>query len=258
MGFNYLHVERKSPSVIDIRLNRPEKRNALNLGMMQELCAVFGSLQNDPEARIATLGGMGKTFCAGLDLQESAQPEYAEKMAMAVSAMLTAIYMSPLVTIAVLQGDAIAGGAGLVAACDFAVATPEARIGFPEIHRGLVAALVSTLLCRQLCLRDVRQLLLTGDLVDAARALEMRLVTHLAPADQLPAALIGLVSRILRGSPHAIKETKALLHQLAPTPFAHAIETALATYNQVRLSDDAKEGAAAFLEKRAPRWSTRH
>jgi methylglutaconyl-CoA hydratase len=254
MSYRYLQID-KSPGVIArISLNRPEKRNALNLEMMQELCEVFAELQADPQVRIVVLSGEGKVFCAGLDLAESIQLKNVKEMAESVSRVLTAIYFSELVTIAILEGDAIAGGGGLVAACDFAIAADDVRIGFPEVHRGMVAAVISALLCRKICQRDVRHLLLTGDLISSQQACDMRLITYVVSRGVIWNTVNELTDKILKGSPNALKESKKLLCKLAPTELSRDMRIALDVYDNIILLDDAKEGIAAFLEKRDPNW----
>ena len=254
MNYRYLQIDKSTPEIVCISLNRPEKRNALNIEMIQELSEAFQLFPQDPTLRIAILYGTGKTFCVGLDLLESIQTQSIEKMAEAISQMLTTIYSSPLVTIAVLEGDAIAGGAGIVSVCDFAIAAEDVRMGFPEVHRGMVAAVISVFLCRQMPHRSVRQLLLTGDLIDSKQACELGLISHAVARNNLFEGVNDLTQKILKGSPYAFQETKKLLHKLAPTELTHDLETALKTYERVRTSGEAKEGIAAFLEKRDPSW----
>jgi len=254
MTKQFLTMKKIDESTIVVGLNRPDKRNALSLDLMSDLCEVFEALQDHPSYRVIVLTGEGKTFCAGLDLQEAADINLVEKMSQHVARLLTAIYSSKLVTIAALQGSAIAGGAGLVAACDCAVMAINAQIGFPETRRGLVAAQVAPLLRRQISMRDIRELLLVGNLVDAERALSMGLVNRVVEPEWVMTEALNLAERILLGAPEATKETKRLLDSLEPTDFYKDMEIAISFHHAARHSAEAKEGIAAFLEKREPSW----
>lgn len=254
MSYEHVIVKGLDHEIITIALNRPEKRNALNLQLMEELSSIFEELQHQTTRRVAILTGQGEAFCAGLDLREAADTTLVEKMAQHVARLLTAIYTSKLVTIAAVQGDAIAGGAGLVAACDYALMANGARIGFPETRRGLVAAQVATLLCRQIRMRDVRELLLVGELIDSQQAHAIGLVNRSVDKEILLEEARRIADHILLGGPEAIRDTKHLLDKLDPTNFFKDLETALSFHQSARQSAEAKEGVAAFLEKRPPNW----
>jgi methylglutaconyl-CoA hydratase len=170
---------------------------------------------------------------------------------------LSALVHSPKVTIAAAHGAAVAGGAGLLLACDLAVAAGDLRVGFPEVRRGLVAGMVMTLLRRRALERDARELLLTGELVDAERALAMGLVNRVVAPEKLVPAAELLAMEVVQGGPQAIAHTKALFNRLWPRPFADDLEEALALHKEVRVSSEAAEGMLAFLEKRSTRWAPR-
>jgi methylglutaconyl-CoA hydratase len=160
------------------------------------------------------------------------------------------------VTIAVVHGAAAAGGAGLVSACDMAVAAAGARIGYPETRRGLVTGLVMTFLRRQIRERDAREILLTGEMLTAERALAIGLVNRVAPTPE--AALDearSLADSVLQGGPLAVSRTKALLAGLWHRPVREDLEGALGAHIEARDSAEAAEGIAAFREKRLPRWA---
>lgn len=255
MTYRYLTVKSLGETIVSVNLNRPEKRNALNTILMEELSSVFEELQHHLSRRVVIISGQGEVFCAGMDLQEAADPMLVEKMAQHVARMLTAIYTSKLVTIAAVQGDAVAGGAGLVAACDYALMAHEARIGFPETRRGLVAAQVATLLCRQMRMRDVRELLLLGELIDSQKAVSMGLVNKAVDKEVLMDEARHIADQVLLGAPEATRETKRLLDKLNPANFFKDLETALSFHHSARQSAEAKEGVSAFLEKRPPNWN---
>jgi len=245
-----------SGPVTTITLNRPDKRNALNVELLTQLGAAIIAAQADASQRILVLRGAGTVFCSGLDLEEAAQPDRAHASADLVAQGLRTLSATRLVTIAAVQGAAIAGGAGLMSACDFAVATQDAKFGYPEVRRGLVPALIMTFLRRQLRERDARELLLLGKPFDAAHAHAIGLVNRVV-ADEaaLETELKTLVSSLLQGAPEAVAETKKLLAELWPVPVSTDLDHAHAFHLSARNSAEAKEGVAAFREKRPPKWA---
>ena len=237
-----------------VTLNRPERRNALSIALMHELCEAIQSVAADPRERVVILRGAGPAFCAGLDLKESADPNLIDSSADAVRRMLSTVRETPLITICAAHGGAIAGGAGLMAACDLVVVSDDLKTGFPEVRRGLVPALVSTVLCDKLRDGDVRELFLLGELISAQRALAMGLVQRIVPAEQLFAEAQRLARTILLGGPESVRQTKRLLNMHANLAADERVEEFVASHLQARRSEEAREGAAAFLEKRLPNW----
>ncbi len=238
-----------------VTLNRPERRNALSIALMHELCAAIQSLAADSRERVVILRGAGPAFCAGLDLQEAADPNLIDSSADAVRRVLSTVRETSLVTICAAHGGAIAGGAGLMAACDLTVVADDLKTGFPEVRRGLVPALVSTVLCDKLRDSDVRELFLLGELISAQRAQAMGLVQRIVPAEQLFAEAQRLARTILLGGPESVRQTKRLLNMHANLEADERVEEFIASHLQARRSDEAREGAAAFLEKRPPNWT---
>ena len=157
-------VEKQTPQITVVTLNRPERRNALTIELMNELIAAIESAAADPAQRILILRGAGKAFCTGLDLQEAAKAE-PHVTAETVARTLLALAETRLITIATVHGAAVAGGAGIMSACDFVIAAERTKIGYPEVRRGLVAALVMTFLRRQV--RDLFGPSRDGDMVQA-------------------------------------------------------------------------------------------
>src|SRR5437588_9579236 len=174
-------VEKKGSHLTILTLNRPERRNALSLQLLSELVSAIKTASDEPHQRILILRGAGAAFCTGLDLKEAADQTKAHDTADLVAQTLIALSQSRLVTIAVVHGAAVAGGAGLMSACDYVVAAEKTKIGYPEVRRGLVAGLVMTFLRRQLRERDIRELLFSGEIIDAQRALEIGLVNRVVP-----------------------------------------------------------------------------
>ena len=176
-------------------MNRAERRNALSRGLIAALTDSFQRVRDDPAARCVILTGAGSVFCAGMDLSELAEsldlPEapaaqstvWADTLGLAK--LFDLIYTLPKPTVAAVNGAAVAGGAGLVTVCDLALAVPEARLGYPEVRRGLVAAMVMPHLLRHVGERTARYLLLTGELIDAREACRTGLINAVVPAAQL-------------------------------------------------------------------------
>jgi methylglutaconyl-CoA hydratase len=243
-------------AVTTLTLNRPDKRNALNVDLLEQLCVAIAATEQDPAQRILILRGAGPVFCSGLDLAEAAEPQRAHASAELVDKALRTLGTTRLITIAAVQGAAVAGGAGLMSACDFAVATRDAKFGYPEVRRGLVPALIMTFLRRQLRERDARELLLLGKMFDASRAHAIGLINRIV-ADEaaLDTEVSTLVSSLVQGAPIALAETKRLLAELWPSPLIADLDRAHAYHVSARDSAEAKEGIAAFNEKRAPRWA---
>lgn len=250
-----LLVEKQSPQVITLTLNRPERRNALTIELMLEIAAAIHAAEQDDSQRILILRGAGKAFCTGLDLQEVSESEKAHESAGAVAKMLLAISQTRLITIAAVHGAAVAGGAGIMSACDFAIAAERTKFGYPEAKRGLVAGLVMTFLRRQLRERDVRELLFTGELFEPPRALEIGLINRVVAPNELANEVQKLCASILQNAPGALAHSKRMLEQLWSTSVQEDIEMALGHHMQARESGEAKEGVSAFLEKRSPSWA---
>lgn len=247
-------VEQKNRATI-LTLNRPERRNALTIDLMTELVAAVEAANADENQRVLVLRGAGKAFCTGMDLAEVAEPEKAHRSAELVAKTLITLSETRLVSIAAVHGAAVAGGAGLMSTCDFVIAAERTKFGYPEVRRGLVAGLVMTFLRRQLRERDVRALLLASELFEAPRALEIGLINRVVPPDEMEAATEKLIASIMEGAPRALANSKRLLEKLGPTSVREDVEKALAFHMSARESSEAKEGVAAFLEKRPPNWT---
>jgi methylglutaconyl-CoA hydratase len=249
-----LLVEKQTPQVTQLTLNRPERRNALTVELMAELTTAIEAAGADSQQRILVLRGAGKAFCTGLDLEEALKAD-PQVTAENVARMLLAVAETRLVTIAAVHGAAVAGGAGLMSACDFAIAAERTRIGYPEVRRGLVASLVMTFIRRQLRERDLREVLLASELFDAERAREIGLVNQVVPPADLESAVQKTAASVLQGAPGAITNSKRLLESLWSTSVREDIEECLRHHLTARESGEAREGIAAFNEKRPPSWT---
>jgi methylglutaconyl-CoA hydratase len=248
-------IEKESPQISVVTLNRPERRNALTLELLTELCTAIKVASEQSEQRVLILRGVGAAFCTGLDLRDAADSTKAHATAEMVANTLVAISETRLVTIAAVHGAAVAGGAGIMSACDFVVAAEKTKIGYPEVRRGLVAGLVMTFLRRQVGERNMRELMFSGDLIDAARAKEIGLVNRVvAPGDLMNEAQ-KFAASVLQGAPGALAQTKRLVEELWWRSVKEDVDVALKYHMQARESDEAREGIAAFNEKRKPSWT---
>lgn len=236
-------------SVTHITLNRPEKRNALNRQLLEQLCTAIDETSRMADRRAIVLSGNGPIFCAGMDLKEASSDENPKPLADLIAKALTSLSSSPLLTIAAVGGAAIAGGAGLMSACDYVVAASDAKVGYPEIRHGLVAALVSVFLVRQVPWRIARELLLLGQLIDCERALEIGLINRIVPGEKLLKSAFEVAEEAAKFSSTAIAETKRLLADLEP-PVNEDLKKALDVHRKMRSSREAKEGMRSFREKK--------
>src|SRR5881409_276543 len=207
-------VEKESLQISVVTLNRPERRNALTLELLTELCTALKVASEQPEQRVIILRGAGAAFCTGLDLKEAADHTKAHATAEMVANTLIAISATRLVTIAAVHGAAVAGGAGIMSACDFVVAAEKTKIGYPEVRRGLVAGLIMTFLRRQVGERNMRELVLGGELIDAQRAREIGLVNRVVAPNDVMGAAQKFADSVLQGGPDALVQTKRLIEEL--------------------------------------------
>jgi methylglutaconyl-CoA hydratase len=252
-------LERTGPAAV-ITLNRPEKRNALSRTLVAALADTLRQLEADSAIRAIILAANGPAFCAGLDLVELSDtlrlPDARSQM-LRDSRELAAAYRllstSSKPTIAAVQGPAVAGGAGLVTACDLAIATPEARFGYPEVRRGIVPAIITPMLLRIVPTRMASYLLLTGQLIDATEALRAGVYGELVVADRLRATALARASEIAHGAPETIGHTKRWMERCWASSqlWAEAADASAAG----RFTSECDEGLSAFREQREPNWA---
>src|SRR2546423_1719101 len=247
-------IEKQSPQITVVTLNRPERRNSLTIELLNELIAAIKVASDQANERVLILRGAGVAFCTGLDLKEAADQRKAHATAEMVAKTLITIAETKVVTIAAVHGAAVAGGAGIMSACDFVVAAEKTKIGYPEVRRGLVAGLVMTFLRRQIGERNLRELVLGGELIDAARAKEIGLVNRVVAKDEVMNEAQKFADSVLQGGPKALAQTKKLIEELWSTSVKQDVDLALKHHLQARESDEAREGITAFNEKRPPNW----
>jgi methylglutaconyl-CoA hydratase len=248
-----IEIDSSRRGVAVVTLNRPERRNALSIGMMRSLIDSIQRLETDGVTRVLILRGAGPVFCAGLDLAEASDMGLVRESAQCVAKTLESLRFSPLITIAAVHGGAYAGGAGVVAACDMAVGASDLQIGFPEARRGLLPALISDVLKTKVREGDLTELFLVGDPISAVRAQQIGLLQRIAPPAEILQEAMKLADGILAGGPKTIRDTKILVHHAYGAHSNHA--TSIDEHLQARFSDEAAEGLRAFLEKRPPRWT---
>jgi methylglutaconyl-CoA hydratase len=248
--------------VVVLTLNRPERRNALGSALIEQLSEALTRAEIDPEVRAVVLTGAGSVFCAGMDLKEvvglprSVESEQAAiGRVQAIADLMGQVHQVSKPTIAALNGAALAGGAGLATACDFIIAAESATFGYPEVRRGLVAAIVIHDLVRQVGERRARSLVLTGAPINAATAERWGLVNRVVPAAKCLSEAIALGQELVASAPCAVEATKRLLAEASGRPAD--LRGAAAITAQVRVSEEAQEGVQAFLEGRPPAWVTR-
>ena len=248
-------VERRG-GVQVITINRPQAKNALNAAVAQGIAAAVDELDEDDSLRVGVLTGAGGTFCSGMDLKAFLTGELPIVEGRGLGGITQAVPRKPL--IAAVEGWALAGGFELLLACDLVVAAETARFGVPEVKRGLVAgAGAAFLLARRVPQAIALEMLLTGEPVSAQRAAEVGLVNRLAPEGGALDAAIALAEVIAANGPLAVAVSK----QIARSTFDWTIEQGWQTQGElsgpVFVSEDAREGATAFAEKRAPVWKGR-
>jgi len=242
-----------------VTLDRPAVRNALSTELRSELRAALDDARTDVSVRVVVLTGRGEAFCAGLDLRElegtvtrSREENHADSTALAE--LFLSIVESPKPVVAAVNGAAVAGGAGLVTACDVAFAARSARFGYTEARIGFVAALVSVLLVRQVGDKHARELLLGAGLVTADRAMAMGLVNEVVDDGMALERAMEFARQMSRNAPGSLAATKGLLRDVGSLGLRQGFEAALEVNVASRSGAELAEGVRAFLEKREPRW----
>jgi methylglutaconyl-CoA hydratase len=259
MSNDLVRYEARPPAVV-LTINRADRRNALSRALIAALTDAFTRAGDDPAARCVILTSAGSVFCAGMDLaelQESAaaggenSPVWDD--ALKLARLYDRIYRLPKPTVAAVNGAAVAGGAGLVSVCDLAAAVPEAKFGYPEVRRGLVAAMVMPHLLRHVGERTARYLLLTGEMIDAEEARRAGFVNAVVPAAELLDRTQAWARSLAEGGPKALALTKDLLQRFSHQ--AVSVEEAAHASAAPRLTEECRQGLEAFFAKRPAPWA---
>jgi len=250
---------RVDPPAARIVLNRPEKRNALSLELMQELIGVLGELGADPDVRAIVIEGAGPAFSAGHDLGEMVGRDAAfyEQLFDVCTVLMETVHRVPQPVIAKVHGIATAAGCQLVAACDLAVAAEGTRFATPGVKIGLFCSTPMVPISRAVGRKRALELLLTGEPIDAATAADWGLVNRVVPAEGLEDAVSELVAQVARSSSATVRIGKQAFYEQIELDESGAYGLTRAVMAANAQIDDAQEGIGAFLEKRAPVWKNR-
>ncbi len=240
--------------VVTLTLNRPEKRNAMNGELVEELTEGLARARDDDDARVVALRGAGKDFCSGADLAELEKiadmgREESIADAMRMGELFVAMREHPLPIVAVVTGRALAGGCGLATACDLVVAHEEAQMGYPEVHLGFVPAMVMAILRRKLGESRAFDLVTGGHRIDAAEAHRIGLVNRLLPDQGFEDAVAELLSGLASKPASALRLTKGLLYDLDDLGFEEGIRRGAEVNAEARRSPECREGVRRFLER---------
>jgi isohexenylglutaconyl-CoA hydratase len=251
---------RREREALHVTLQRPEVRNAMSVRMVEELHAVLRAVRDDRGVRSLVLRGAGGSFCAGADLKDLAAPRDAAAWAdysRQVGRLIAELEAAPQVVIALLEGAVLGGGFGLACAADVAIAEAGARFGMPETTRGIPPAQIAPAVVRRIGLSQARRIALLGLSLDAAEAVRIGLVHQIeAGAEALQRAADAAREAVRRCAPGANAATKALLLAAAREPSEAMIERAAAAFAEAVAGEEGREGTAAFVERRPPRWAT--
>ncbi|MDP5172352.1 MAG: enoyl-CoA hydratase-related protein [Bacteroidia bacterium] len=243
-----------------ITLNRADKRNALNDLMTVELRDAFTAAQLDDHAKVIVLRANGPVFCAGADLEylkklQSYSLEENQADSASLAQLFLAIYRSPKLVIAQVEGHAVAGGCGLVTVCDFAFSVPEAQFGYTEVRIGFVPAIVMTFLLRKLGETRGKEMMLSGDLIDADRAERYNLINRIVPPEEIRSYVTEFAQRICRqNSASSLALTKKMIADMPDFPLENGIKFAAKMNAHGRMTEDCQRGIQAFLNKEKISW----
>ncbi|HRD85441.1 MAG TPA: enoyl-CoA hydratase/isomerase family protein [Rubrivivax sp.] len=255
-----LDIRRPCAHVAEVWLDRPEVRNAFNDGVIAELTAAFETLPRDPELRVIVLGGRGKAFCAGADLnwmRAMAGYGWQENHADAtrLAQMLWTLWSCPLPVVGRVHGDCYAGGVGLAAACDVLVAVEGMHFCLSEARLGLLPATIGPYVVRALGEQASRRYFVSAERFDAATGKALGFVHEVVPAEALDAKVAEIVGALAANGPAAVKACKRLVQDLAGRPIDAGLRDDTARrIADMRASPEGREGVQAFLSKREPAW----
>ncbi|MGH7947529.1 MAG: enoyl-CoA hydratase/isomerase family protein [Opitutaceae bacterium] len=253
----------EADGVATLTLNRPEKRNAISFELIDDLMAALAAAR-ESSAQVVIVTGAGKAFCSGMDLESLKTLSAAGrtfddnlKDSANMARLFRSIYDFPKPTIAAVNGPAIAGGTGIATACDFTLASTEAKFGYTEVRIGFIPAIVSSLLKRQVGEKYARDLLLTGRIFGAEEAYRMGLVNEVLQPERLMPRARELAAALMENSPTSVRLTKALLSEDAREQLDREMKLGQEENARIRATEDFREGVASFLEKRKPNWKNR-
>ncbi|MEU5864110.1 MULTISPECIES: enoyl-CoA hydratase-related protein [unclassified Nonomuraea] len=239
--------------VATVTLDSPANRNALSRRLLAELAEQLRWALAEPDARVIVLTGTGRVFCSGADLKEQRGDSDAPVTA-SFPEIMTLLWESPKPVICRLNGTARAGGLGLVAACDFAIAPDTASFAFTEVRLGVAPAMISVPVLRRLDPRAAAEYFLTGEVFDAATAARIGLLTRAVPEDELDPTVRHYAGMLVRGGPEALAITKRLVREVPAVSFEEGLRRMSELSAERFTSAEGQEGIAAFMDKRPPKW----
>lgn len=255
-----VHIEATVEGVATVTINRPARRNAFDARLIGALREAFETLQGAEGVRVVFLRGAGGVFSAGADLdwmREAADRSESDNRddAYQMAVMLKSLWDIPALTVALVEGGAFGGGAGLAAVCDLAVATASAKFSFSEVRLGLIAATISPYVVGAVGPRTARALFATGSVFDAAYAEKVGLITEVvADTAALEAARDRIAAEMMTCAPGAVADSKKLVEDVAYRPIESVMEETAKRIARIRVSPEGQEGVRAFLDKRKASW----
>ncbi|QQQ18872.1 enoyl-CoA hydratase/isomerase family protein [Brevundimonas vitis] len=256
-----VRIEATPDGVVFITINRPQKKNAFDAATIAALYEAFETLHGADNVRVVFLRGAGGTFSAGADLswmRDAADWSEGDNRddAMGLARMLKALHDVPALTVALVEGSAMGGGAGIVAACDMAVAVEGTRFAFSEVKLGLIPATIAPYVVEAVGSRRARQLFLTANIFDADYAAHAGLIDMVLPEGSMDEFISMLTDSLSQNAPGAMGDAKRLVHDVAGKKIDHGLmEETAKRIARARVSVEGQEGVRAFLDKRKPRWA---
>lgn len=258
MNFQTVMLQDAAPFAA-ITLNRPERRNAMNFQMVEELIAAFDALKIREDIRAVVISGAGDHFCVGGDVndlqavQSMSEAEQQEAVA-GIDILLRRIIEAPQVVIAKIHGSALGGGFGLACACDIAIGAADAAFGLPEARLGIAPAMITPYVVRRVGLSRAGVMMLTGARFDGISAHEYGVIHEVCPKEILDECTDAILNEIRQCSPAALRACKQLL-QTADQALDESLAFRARTLNTLRAGEDGQEGMQAFIQKRPPKWA---
>lgn len=262
MGYKTLELNTDARGVATLRLNRPDKHNAMNAQMLDDLGDAAARLASDEAVRVVVLTGAGRSFCAGGDLawmqaQMAATPEQRAQEAGRLAWVLQALNTLPKPLIGALQGNAFGGGVGMASVCDVAIGVDRLKMGLTEVRLGIIPATIGPYVIARMGEGRARRVFFSGRLFDAAEAVELGLLARCVPEEALADAVEAEVAPYLEAAPGAVAAAKALARSLGPRIDDAVIEGTIAALKARWETEEAAEGIAAFFDKRKAAWMLR-
>jgi len=249
----------RTGAVLRVALNRPAVRNAFNDTLIAEFTEVLRAAADEDDLRCLVLSGNGPTFCAGADLNwmraaANYTPEENEADARRMARLFRSLLELPCPTLAQVQGAALGGACGLLACCDIVIAETGVKFGFTEVRLGIIPAVISAFVLRKISRADAQRYFITGEIFDGLRAEKMGLISETAEPGAVAERTDAILEQILSVGPRAAREAKRLVERVQAGSWPDILDETSRLIADIRSTPEAREGIAAFLEKRQPAW----